>query len=61
MTHRHVGRAHAGVLLTTLLLALAACGKDENVAATAAATLDPWPQVAWPLAEDPALESASPT
>lgn len=56
MTHRHVGRAHAGVLLTTLLLALAACGKDENVAATAAATPDPWPQVAWPLAEDPALE-----
>jgi len=56
MTRRHVGRAHAGVLLTTLLLALTACGKDEPVAAPVAATPDPWPQVAWPLAEDPALE-----
>jgi len=56
MANRRFTRAHRGVLLTTLMLALVACGKDDTAVAPAPADTDPWPQVAWPLAEDPALE-----
>ncbi len=56
MTIRSVARAHLGVLLTALMLALVACGNDDKAAASATADPDPWPQVAWPLAEDAALE-----
>ncbi|WP_315386021.1 exo 1,3/1,4-beta-D-glucan glucohydrolase [uncultured Stenotrophomonas sp.] len=59
MTHLHLPR-RTPVLMVAMLLALAACKGDDKVADTAApaATADanPWPSVAWPLAEDPALE-----
>lgn len=46
----------AGYLSVALLLALAACKGEDQVAAPAQADTNPWPQVAWPLPEDPALE-----
>ncbi len=46
-----------GALLAALGLALGACKGDDKAAAPAtAADANPWPQVAWPLAEDAALE-----
>ncbi len=58
MTNRRLARACSGVLLTALLLALAACANDDAPVAAAVAEPEPqpWPQVAWPLAEDAALE-----
>lgn len=57
MTNRNSVRARSGVLMAALVLALGAC-KDDDKAAAPAATADanPWPQVAWPLPEDAALE-----
>ncbi|WP_312770087.1 glycoside hydrolase family 3 protein [Pseudoxanthomonas mexicana] len=49
--------ARTGALLAALVLALVACKGDDKAAAPAtAADANPWPQVAWPLAEDAALE-----
>lgn len=49
--------ARTGALVTALMLALVACKGDDKAAAPAtAADATPWPQVAWPLAEDAALE-----
>ena len=57
MTNRNSPRARAGVLMAALVLALGACKGDDNASAPAAAAdTNPWPQVAWPLAEDAALE-----
>ncbi|SDR05661.1 exo-1,4-beta-glucosidase [Pseudoxanthomonas sp. CF385] len=56
MTNRNSPRVRAGVLVAALVLALGACKRDEPAAAPAAADTNPWPQVAWPLAEDAALE-----
>lgn len=56
MTHQGAARAPKTVLLTALLLVLAACGKDDKAPASATAAPDPWPEVTWPLAEDAALE-----
>lgn len=57
MTRNRSGaRIPAGVLLTAVMLVLTACAKDDKTAAPASADTDPWPQVTWPLAEDPALE-----
>jgi len=57
MTNRRLTRARRGVLLAALGLALAACGNDDKAVAPASPAPDPWPQVAWPLAEDAALET----
>lgn len=57
MTNQRFTCVRSGLLLGTLMLALAACGKDDKAVAPAAAARDPWPQVAWPLPEDPALET----
>jgi beta-glucosidase len=57
MTNQRFTCVRSGLLLSTLMLALAACGKDDTAVAPAAAAPDPWPQVAWPLVEDPALET----
>lgn len=57
MTKRNSLRARGGVLIAAVALALGACkgdGKTETPATVAAS--NPWPQVAWPLAEDAALE-----
>ncbi|MEJ2790617.1 MULTISPECIES: exo 1,3/1,4-beta-D-glucan glucohydrolase [unclassified Pseudoxanthomonas] len=57
MTKRNSLRARGGVLIAAVALALGACkgdGKTEAPATVAAS--NPWPQVAWPLAEDAALE-----
>ncbi|CAN7244144.1 exo 1,3/1,4-beta-D-glucan glucohydrolase [Pseudoxanthomonas sp. LjRoot168] len=49
--------ARTGALVAALMLALVACKGDDKAAAPAtAADATPWPQVAWPLAEDAALE-----
>ena len=57
MTNRSAMRRCRGALLTALMLALVACKGDDKAAAPAtAADATPWPQVAWPLAEDAALE-----
>ena len=46
-----------GALLAALVLALGACkGDDKAAAPVTAADANPWPQVAWPLTEDAALE-----
>lgn len=45
-----------GVLIAALLLALGACKNDDKAVAPATGDANPWPQVAWPLAEDAALE-----
>jgi len=57
MTNRNPLRMRHGALLAALMLALVACKGDDKAAAPASATdANPWPQVAWPLAEDAALE-----
>ena len=56
MTNLNSVRARSGVLVAALALALVACKGDDKAVVTAAADANPWPQVAWPLAEDPALE-----
>jgi len=57
MTNRNPLRMRHGALLAALVLALGACkGDDKAAAPAAAADANPWPQVAWPLAEDAALE-----
>ncbi|WP_448130154.1 glycoside hydrolase family 3 N-terminal domain-containing protein [Stenotrophomonas rhizophila] len=56
MTNRRLTHARRGVLLAALMGVLAACGNDDKAAAPAAADPDPWPQVAWPLPQDAALE-----
>ncbi|KRA52834.1 1,4-beta-D-glucan glucohydrolase [Pseudoxanthomonas sp. Root65] len=57
MNLRKIPRARGGLLLAALVLALGACKGDDKAAAPAAAPdTNPWPQVAWPLAEDAALE-----
>ena len=48
--------SRSGVLVAVLALALLGCHGQDRPAATAATGSDPWPQVTWPLAEDPALE-----
>ncbi len=57
MTNRSSLRVRSGVLIAALVIALGACkGEDQAAAPSAAADANPWPQVAWPLAEDAALE-----
>jgi len=58
MNLRKIPRARGGMLVAALVLALGACKGDDTPAASSAAATDtnPWPQVAWPLAEDAALE-----
>jgi beta-glucosidase len=56
MTNRNALRARRGVLMAALVLALGACKGDDKAATPTAADANPWPQVAWPLAEDAALE-----
>ena len=59
MTNRNFMYARGGMLLAALALALAACkgdGKADAPAPQAQAQANPWPQVAWPLAEDAVLE-----
>jgi beta-glucosidase len=46
----------AGALIAGLMLALVGCKGGDRPAQATAAEADPWPQVAWPLAEDAALE-----
>ena len=46
----------SGALIAALVLALAACRGEDKAVAPAASEANPWPQVAWPLAEDAALE-----
>ncbi len=48
--------SRSGVLIAVLTLALLGCHGQDRPAATAGAASDPWPQVTWPLAADPALE-----
>ena len=59
MTHYHATR-RTGFLLAALLLSLAACKGDDKAAAPvqaqAKADANPWPQVTWPLPDDPAME-----
>ncbi|WP_414710773.1 glycoside hydrolase family 3 protein [Pseudoxanthomonas sp.] len=58
MNAGNIPRARGGLVVAALVLALGACkGQDTSAAAAAVATdATPWPQVAWPLAEDAALE-----
>ncbi|HEL5052314.1 TPA: exo 1,3/1,4-beta-D-glucan glucohydrolase [Stenotrophomonas maltophilia] len=46
----------AGALIAGLMLALVGCKGGDRPAQATATEADPWPQVAWPLAEDAALE-----
>ncbi|MBA0220058.1 glycoside hydrolase family 3 protein [Stenotrophomonas maltophilia] len=46
----------AGALIAGLMLALVGCEGGGRPAQATATEADPWPQVAWPLAEDAALE-----
>ena len=46
----------AGALIAGLMLALVGCKGGDRPTQATAAEADPWPQVAWPLAEDAALE-----
>ncbi|WP_459061996.1 glycoside hydrolase family 3 protein [Stenotrophomonas sp. PSU-St15] len=46
----------AGALIAGLMLALVGCKGGDRPAQAAATEADPWPQVAWPLADDAALE-----
>ncbi|MBB6367227.1 beta-glucosidase [Xanthomonas sacchari] len=55
MTDTHSAR-HTGALLAALLLALAVCEGGVQAAAPARAEASAWPNVTWPLPEDPALE-----
>ncbi len=44
------------MLVSALVLALGACTDKEQRSADAKAADSPWPEVTWPLAQDPALE-----
>ncbi len=46
----------SGVLVAALMLGLLGCRGQDRAAAAAATDKDPWPEVIWPLAADPALE-----
>ncbi len=46
----------SGALVAALMLGLLGCRGQDRAAAAAANDNDPWPEVTWPLAEDPALE-----
>ena len=48
--------SRSGVLVAVLTLALLGCHGQDRAAAAAANDNDPWPEVTWPLAADPALE-----
>lgn len=58
MNAGNIPRVRGGLVVAALVLALGACKGEDTPAASAAAATDanPWPQVAWPLAEDAALE-----
>lgn len=45
-----------GALVAALMLGLLGCRGQDRAAAAAANDNDPWPEVTWPLAADPALE-----
>ncbi|QGL80660.1 glycoside hydrolase family 3 protein [Stenotrophomonas maltophilia] len=46
----------SGALVAALMLGLLGCRGQDRAAAAAATDKDPWPEVTWPLAADPALE-----
>ncbi|MCF3479234.1 1,4-beta-D-glucan glucohydrolase [Stenotrophomonas maltophilia] len=46
----------SGALVAVLMLGLLGCRGQDRAAAAAATDKDPWPEVTWPLAADPALE-----
>lgn len=46
----------SGALVAALMLGLLGCRGQDRAAAAAATDKDPWPEVIWPLAPDPALE-----
>lgn len=46
----------SGALVAALMLGLLGCRGQDRAAAAAATDRDPWPEVIWPLAADPALE-----
>ncbi|MBA0339223.1 glycoside hydrolase family 3 protein [Stenotrophomonas maltophilia] len=48
--------SRSGMLLAVVMVGLLGCHGQERPAATAGTVSDPWPQVTWPLAADPALE-----
>ncbi|MCO5737133.1 MULTISPECIES: glycoside hydrolase family 3 protein [Stenotrophomonas maltophilia group] len=48
--------SRSGTLLAVVMLGLLGCHGQDRPAATAGTASDPWPQVTWPLAADPALE-----
>lgn len=48
--------SRSGMLLAVVMLGLLGCHGQDRPAATAGAASDPWPQVTWPPAADPALE-----
>ncbi len=48
--------SRSGMLLAVVMLGLLGCHGQDRPAATAGTVSDPWPQVTWPLAADPALE-----
>lgn len=48
--------SRSGTLLAVVTLGLLGCHGQDRPAATAGTASDPWPQVTWPLAADPALE-----
>ena len=58
MNARNLARIGTTVLVASLTLALAACKGDEKPqpAAQAQADASPWPEVKWPLPDDPALD-----
>jgi len=48
--------SRSGTLLAVVMLGLLGCHGQDRPATTAGTASDPWPQVTWPLAADPALE-----
>ncbi|WP_155761168.1 glycoside hydrolase family 3 protein [Stenotrophomonas maltophilia] len=48
--------SRSGTLLAVVMLGLLGCHGQDRAAAAAANNNDPWPEVTWPLAADPALE-----
>ena len=48
--------SRSGTLLAVVMLGLLGCRGQDRAAAAAANDNDPWPEVTWPLAADPALE-----
>ncbi len=46
----------SGALVAALMLGLLGCRGQDRAAPAAATDKDPWPEVIWPLAADPALE-----